>query len=156
MYKTIKIRVHTTKEQKHHLYQYEEVYHKELDALCHQLHQHPTQSRYRQLSFTNQIHPGNRWLLYQQARHRYQREIEGKTTCFHKSSSWHPSACKIKQDTVQLIYGPAFAYRQDTVILCPKDKELLYLQLYKVIRIDLMHDEMFWYANFLVNIPEDS
>lgn len=55
MYRTIKIRLHATKEQKEHLLAYEEVYHTDLQDLIHQLHKHPSSIRYADLCFSDAI-----------------------------------------------------------------------------------------------------
>ena len=67
MYRTIKIRLHATKEQKEHLLAYEEVYHTDLQDLIHQLHKHPSSIRYADLCFSDAIEVHSRWLLYQTA-----------------------------------------------------------------------------------------
>ena len=63
MYRTIKIRLHATKEQKEHLLAYEEVYHTDLQDLIHQLHKHPSSIRYADLCFSDAIEVHSRWLL---------------------------------------------------------------------------------------------
>ena len=55
MYRTIKIRLHATKEQKEHLLAYEEVYHTDLQDLIHQLHKHPSALDMRIYAFPTRL-----------------------------------------------------------------------------------------------------
>lgn len=82
MYRTIKIRLHATKEQKEHLLAYEEVYHTDLQDLIHQLHKHPSSIRYADLCFSDAIEVHSRWLLYQTALKMFNRQLA------HKNILW--------------------------------------------------------------------
>ena len=156
MYRTIKIRLHATKEQKEHLLAYEEVYHTDLQDLIHQLHKHPSSIRYADLCFSDAIEVHSRWLLYQTALKMFNRQLAHKKTSYWKSRTWGPRSFQIKSSRLTLHYGRQFSHRKDTLLMKPLSQELLSLQEHTIIRMDLVHDEFFWYANFLIRIAANT
>lgn len=152
MYKTIKLRLKATKNQKEHLLVYEETFHMELDSLIRQMHKHPNKIRFMDLCISDSIEAHSRWFLYQSALKAFKREKDHKKTVYGKSSTWSPRSISIKHNHLTLFYGKQFQHKRDTLIMKPLSSELLLLEEHVLIRMDLVHDEFFWYANFLIQI----
>lgn len=152
MYRTIKIRLKATKAQKEHLFTYEAEYHQQLVSLVAQMRTHPYNVKFKDISIAESIAVHSRWTLYQLALKMHNREKEQKRTGYGKSSTWSPRSFTINKDRLTLHYGKQFSHRKDTVTLKPLATELLQLEEHEIIRMDLVHDEYFWYANFLVRI----
>lgn len=156
MYRTIKVRLKATKAQKEHLLAYEEVYHTDLESLIQQLHKHPSSIRFADLHFSEAIEVHSRWMLYQTALKMFNRQQLHKKTSYGKSSTWAPRSFQIKSNHLTLLYGRRFPHRQDTLLMKPLSTELLSLEEHTIIHMDLVHDEFFWYANFLIRIAANT
>lgn len=155
MYRTLKIRVKTTSIQKSHLREYEKMYYKELDNLILQFQKHPARTKFRDTLISESIEAHSHWTLYQIGVKMYRRKNENKKASYGKSSSWHPRSIHVHNDKLTLHYGKAFAHRQDTLWMKPEYTELLQLKMHTIVRMDLVHDETFWYANFLIHIDDN-
>lgn len=153
MYKTIKIRLKLTEKQKSHLLAYEKNFHDELSRIT-KLISHRLHHNFRSIKITNEIGRYSHWFLYQSALHKYEQESKGKVSNYGKSSTWSPLNAKIKENTLVIHYGESFPVSKDELILKAENKQLYYVISNEIIRIDLVHDEKFWFANCLIRLNE--
>lgn len=150
MYQTIKIRLRLSINQLAHLQSYEAIYHEQIQNLLTQFRAHPTTLGISSLYFDSSINTYSQWTVYQIALRLYRGELCKKTFLYQRSSSWSPQSFHIEGGNLTLHYGGTFLQLSDSVILCPLDDQLHKLKENRVIRMDLIHDEKFWFANFLV------
>ena len=55
-----------------------------------------------------------------------------------------------------LLYGEDFPIKCSTLKLMPLTDELVEIKTNKLIRVDLIHKDNLWYANFLIQIQENN
>ena len=55
-----------------------------------------------------------------------------------------------------LLYGEDFPIKCSTLKLMPLTDEFVEIKTNKLIRVDLIHKDNLWYANFLIQIQENN
>ena len=148
MYMTLRVRLKMSKEIKGYLTTYERLFHEEIIDLSKQLENGLI--RMNMLMFHSYFHPALRWQLYQLARKQHQANCSGKTFCYSRSSSWKDQSFEIIDDNLYLNFGSSFYIQNVSIKLIVNEKELNHLRNGKLIRIDLVHDEKYWFANFII------
>lgn len=153
MYKTIKIRLQLSEEQKEHLLKYEAVFHKEINRInilfttCY-LH------NFKNIQITNKIEKHTHWILYQIALCKFKQLHMGKKFTYGKSSTWSPYTAKVNKNMLELYYGDDWPFFKHELKMKVEEYQIQLLVESKVIRIDIIHDEKFWFANFLIKIND--
>ncbi|MGX8850968.1 hypothetical protein [Amedibacillus sp. YH-ame10] len=149
MYFTKKIRIRMKEEEKRILLEYEQTYMDQLQDLVKQMeegHSH----RLSQMAYFHEVPIACRWQLYQFARKQYFAIKNKKDFQYHRSSTWSTKAFHYEGDMLSL-----FMRHQDLHLkLSISTFEMDLLNTCRIVRLDIVHDEKFWYANFTLCIKE--
>lgn len=154
MYYTKKIRIKTNKQQKEDLLAYERIYHKEIHKITLLLCRENKFIKFENDLIDNQIADGSKWYIFQFAKMHKLQNKKGKKSCYGRSSTWHPTSFKIKDNFLHLYFGCDFPINQDSYELRPIENIQEDLSSLKILRLDIVHDERYFYANFLVSTNE--
>lgn len=154
MYRTIKIRMKLLEEQKTQLLMYEERCELQTLAIIKQFYSSHSEINFKNVKFENHIHKRNRWYLYQQALKRYRIILRNGKYTHTISSTWAPSSFAILHNNLYLNFGSSFIIKNIECKLVIEDKQEQELLENKIIHIDIVHDEKFWYANFVIKKDE--
>ena len=153
MYSTLRFRIKTSQETKKLLLIYETIYHQEIGNLLNQLH-HGIY-KFKNMKFDSNVCPNMHWFLYKQALKKLHAEQNNKEYHYSRSSSWIKGTYMLKSDVLLLFFGCSFPIEALSLNLVMNEQELMQLQNGEIIRIDLVHDERFWFANFIVKYSKE-
>lgn len=156
MYRTIKIRIRLSIYQKDYLLKYETIYHNEINKIYNLFSISKRPLPIKKINITDNIKEQSHWALYQIALYKYKRNLEGKQYTYQKSSTWSPLNAVVLNSVLIISYGDLFPISRDALMMCINDKQLATIGTNRIVRIDLVHDEMFWYVNYLIKIEEAS
>lgn len=153
MYYTFKIRIKMNEKSKKLLSEYEQIYHDQISLLVTYMTE-TGQVTYKGLRFMPQIANTNHWLLYQTALKAYRAKRTHKTYQNHKSSSWQKGSFTYCDGMLLLKFGGGFEISEIILPLSLMNNEEKKLTGRNILRADLVHDEKFWFVNFLLSINE--
>lgn len=152
MYRTIKVRIKMNDVEKQYVEVYETIFKEEIKHCIIQMQECPLDIRFKTMQFSSLINKSNYWIIYKLALHMHRCISVGKSCHYGKSSSWSPKTIKMGINQLILLYGKDFPIKKSTITLMPLTDELVKIKSNKLIRIDLIHKDKFWYANFLIQI----
>lgn len=150
MYKTRKLHIRISKEQAHMLRCYEDMYYKEIEKICDEMAKHKKIIPIRYLIFSECIHPANTWYLYNIAKQQYLHHRDKKGML---SSRWHPSTFLL--DHNQLVINLSKQELNPFVINMNPEDTLKHTEIKHIVRLDIIYDAPFWFANFLIHYKEE-
>lgn len=154
MYYTKKIRIKTNKQQKEDLLAYERVYHREIHKITSLLCRENRFTKFENDLIDNRIADGSKWYIFQFAKMHKLQNKKGRKASYGRSSTWHPTSFRIIDNYLYLYFGDDFSISQDAYELRPIDNKQENLSSLKILRLDIVHDERYFYANFLVSTNE--
>lgn len=153
MYMTLKLRFKMNRETKKYLLAYETAYHNEILKLSNQLRKGERQIQ--KLNFSTYFHPDARWQLYKLALKYEQADRCQRKICYSRSSSWGGKAFRIMNNKINLFFGISFPVEMLAITIYANELELNRLQKGKLIRVDIVHDEKFWFGNFIIKYKDE-
>lgn len=147
MYFTQKVRIKLTKEEKQLLFLYECIYHQQIDHIVNQMNKLKKVS-YSYICFDENIHSTSRWLLYKLAHKKYDALKENRHFQYERSSSWSPTSFLYQYGKLRLKFGKTFKKQDCVLFLSFTEFEKSILEENRMVRMDIVHDEIYWFANF--------
>ncbi len=156
MYRTIKVRIKMSDVEKQYVEAYEAIFKEEIKHCIIQMQECPLDIRYKTMQFSNFINKSNYWIIYKLALHMHRCISVGRSCHYGRSSSWSPKAIQMGMNHMILLYGEDFPIKWSTLTLMPLTDEFVEIKTNKLIRVDLIHKDNLWYANFLIQIQENN
>lgn len=147
MYYTLKIRMIINERQKDILQEYENIYHEQLNRMIHYMNV-TGNVMMKNMMFTKVIVKQNEWQLYRIALKYYQTLRCKGNYHYGRSSTWSQGAYIFKEQYLILMFGSKFQVNELRIRLSMNEKEIKLLNLGKISRLDIVHDEKFWFVNF--------
>lgn len=149
MYFTKKIRIRIKEKEKKILLEYEQIYMHQLQDLVKQMEEGHS-LRLSQMAYFHEVPIACRWQLYQLARKQYFAKKHKKDFQYHRSSTWSIKSFHYEGNKLSL-----FMRDQDLhLILSISSFEIDLLNTCRIARLDIVHDERYWFANFTVYLKE--
>lgn len=155
MYRTIKVRLEVEEFEQKYILAYEAVFKEEIRHCVKQMEECPFDLRYHTICFSDLIDKNNCWIVYKLALRMYKRGVSGKVSHYGKSGSWSPKAIRMEKNQITFLFGKDFPISCSTFTLKPLTNEVVKIKSNKLIRIDLLHKDIFWYAAFLIQVQEN-
>lgn len=149
MYTTIKVRLKLSAHAKQYLKQYEGIFQSEIQNITERM-KLTKKISFRQQQIDRKIERYSQWNLYQLALRNYHAQENKKIFQYQRSSTWNTKSFYYYEGTLILYFGSAFPLPQLVLPLSMIKKEDEWLRIGRIIRLDIAHDEKFWYANFIV------
>ena len=150
MYKTRKIHILVTKEQADRLKEYKRMYDHAIESAYDQMMKSNKVIPFRFIQWDDHIHSANVWYIYGLAKQRYFHPKAKKRTL---SSRWHPSAFQLHHTKIILQFSNTIS---DQLIVFFHERDTLrHEDIKHIIRLDIIYDAPFWFANFLIHYSDE-
>lgn len=154
MYYTLQLRLKTEKSEREVLSRYEAEYVKELERLIKRMKRLKLHHPYRFYDYSQQIPKASSWALYQIADKIAIAQKEQRQGSYSRSGTWSPADYHITNDLLHLTFGEAFLPKEGIYHLAIDKQSERRLHQGKQLRLDLTHDEHFWYCNILILVKD--
>lgn len=154
MYYTLQIRLKLSKQQRKELTKFETIYNEDLNRIVTQMDTTTRCYPYSYYHYAEEIHDKSCWSLYQMAVRMSKAHVEKRKASYNRSGTWATASYEITNDLLVLKFGKSFVIEKGCYILAMDKNQQRRLLEGKQRRLDLVHDEAYWYCNILMQIDE--
>lgn len=150
MYFTLQLRLRIDEEDRKELKMFEMVYLEELQQLISHMERLSLHHPFSFYTYSERIHKASHWAMYQIADKIAIAHKEKRQGSYARSGTWSPASYKIQNAMLYLQFGEQFQTAMGKYPLAMDEHQERLLRQGKHLRLDLTHDEYFWFCNIVI------